>query len=175
VDREKGLYHCFGCGAGGDVVHFVRQMDRLDFRRRSKRLASRFGVTVPRRASRGPRDDRREKPSKRSEPPTALPGATGEAGNKAAAYLQGRDVSEDLVKRLGLGYAPDSWDALSRRSFRFSESLLIEAGLLQPRQEGKSGPTTASATDSSSCSETSGAARSVSAGARSRRTPSRTT
>src|SRR5207245_5920706 len=31
VDREKALYHCFGCGAGGDVIHFVRQMDRLDF------------------------------------------------------------------------------------------------------------------------------------------------
>lgn len=32
VDRKKGLYHCFGCGAGGDVIHFVRQIDRLDFR-----------------------------------------------------------------------------------------------------------------------------------------------
>src|SRR5215471_451214 len=59
VDRDKLLYHCFGCGAGGDVIHFVRQMDRLEFPEAVEALAARFGVTVPRRA-RGPRDDRRE-------------------------------------------------------------------------------------------------------------------
>jgi DNA primase len=141
VDREKGLYHCFGCGAGGDVIHFVRQIDRLDFPEAVEALASRFGVTIPRRASRGPRDDRREKLLE------ALAAAhrfyqaqLAKPGNKAAAYLKERDVSEDFAKRLSLGYAPDSWDALSRALLpAFPESLLIEAGLLQPRQEGKSG------------------------------------
>jgi DNA primase len=141
VDREKGLYHCFGCGAGGDVIHFVRQMDRLDFPEAVEALASRFGVTIPRRASRGPRDDRREKLLE------ALAAAhrfyqaqLAKPGNKAAAYLEQRDVSEDLAKRLSLGFAPDSWDALSRALMpAFPESLLIEAGLLQPRPEGKSG------------------------------------
>jgi DNA primase len=141
VDREKGLYHCFGCGAGGDVIHFVRQIDRLDFPEAVEALASRFGVTIPRRASRGPRDDRREKLL------DALAAAhrfyqaqLAKPGNKAAAYLKERDVSEELGKRLSLGYAPDSWDALSRALLpAFPESLLVEAGLLQPRQEGKSG------------------------------------
>jgi len=141
VDREKGLYHCFGCGAGGDVIHFVRQIDRLDFPEAVEALASRFGVTIPRRASRGPRDDRREKLLE------ALAAAhrfyqaqLAKPGNKAAAYLKERDVSEELGKRLSLGYAPDSWDALSRALLpAFPESLLVEAGLLQPRQEGKSG------------------------------------
>jgi DNA primase len=141
VDREKGLYHCFGCGAGGDVIHFVRQIDRLDFPEAVEALASRFGVTIPRRASRGPRDDRREKLLE------ALAAAhrfyqaqLAKPGNKAAAYLKERDVSEDLAKRLSLGYAPDSWDALSRALLpAYPESLLVEAGLLQPRQEGKSG------------------------------------
>jgi DNA primase len=141
VDREKGLYHCFGCGAGGDVIHFVRQIDRLDFPEAVEALASRFGVTIPRRASRGPRDDRREKLLE------ALAAAhrfyqaqLAKPGNKAAAYLKDRDVSEDLAKRLSLGYAMDSWDALSRAlQPACPESLLVEAGLLQPRQEGKSG------------------------------------
>jgi DNA primase len=141
VDREKGLYHCFGCGAGGDVIHFVRQIDRLDFPEAVEALASRFGVTIPRRASRGPRDDRREKLLE------ALAAAhrfyqaqLAKPGNKAAAYLKERDVSEDLGKRLSLGYAPDSWDALSRALLpAYPESLFVEAGLLQPRQEGKSG------------------------------------
>src|SRR5262249_53721172 len=60
VDREKGLYHCFGCGAGGDVIHFVRQIDRMEFPEAVEALASRFGVAIPRRA-RGPREDAREK------------------------------------------------------------------------------------------------------------------
>ena len=61
VDRDKGLYHCFGCGAGGDVIHFVRQIDRLEFPEAVEALAGRFGVTIPRRERRGPRDDRRDK------------------------------------------------------------------------------------------------------------------
>ena len=141
VDRDKGLYHCFGCGAGGDVIHFVRQMDRLDFPEAVEALATRFGVSIPRRASRGPRDDRREKllealaaAHRFYSEQLARPGD----GNKAAAYLKGRGVSPDFARRLGLGYAPDAWDSLSRALIpAFSEGLLVEAGLLQPRQEGK--------------------------------------
>ncbi|HEX9305229.1 MAG TPA: DNA primase, partial [Thermoanaerobaculia bacterium] len=141
VDREKGLYHCFGCGAGGDVVHFVRQMDRLDFPEAVESLASRFGVTIPRRAWRGPRDDRREKLYEAvSAAHRFYLEQLGKSGNKAAVYLKERDVSPDLTKRLGLGYAPDSWDALSRALLpAYPEGLLVEAGLLQPRQDGKSG------------------------------------
>ena len=139
VDRDKGLYHCFGCGAGGDVIHFVRQMDRLDFPEAVEALATRFGVSIPRRAPRGPRDDRREKLLE------ALAAAhrfyseqLARPGNKAAAYLKQRDVSPDLARKLALGYAPDAWDSLARVLLpAFSESLLVEAGLLQPRQEGK--------------------------------------
>lgn len=138
VDRDKGLYHCFGCGAGGDVIHFVRQMDRLDFPEAVEALAGRFGVTIPRRA-RGPRDDRREKLLDavaaahrfyRSE--LARP------GSRAAAYLHERGVPADLSSRLELGHAPDSWDALARAlGPAYPESLLTEAGLLQPGQDGK--------------------------------------
>jgi DNA primase len=141
VDREKGLYHCFGCGAGGDVVHFVRQMDRLDFPEAVESLASRFGVTIPRRAWRGPRDDRREKLYEAvSAAHRFYLEQLGKPGNKAARYLKERDVSADLTKRLGLGYAPDSWDGLSRALLpAYPETLLVEAGLLQPRQDGKPG------------------------------------
>jgi DNA primase len=55
VDRDKGLYHCFGCGAGGDVIHFVRQIDRMEFPEAVEVLASRFGVTIPRRRPSGSR------------------------------------------------------------------------------------------------------------------------
>ena len=141
VDREKGLYHCFGCGAGGDVIHFVRQMDRLDFPEAVEALASRFGVTIPRRISRGPRQDRREKLLEAlSAAHRFYQAELAKPENKAAAYLKDRGVTQELGRRLALGYAPDSWDSISKSlSPAFPESLLVEAGLLQPRQDGRSG------------------------------------
>ncbi|MGH9369309.1 MAG: DNA primase [Thermoanaerobaculia bacterium] len=139
VDREKGLYHCFGCGAGGDVIHFVRQIDRLDFPEAVEALASRFGVTIPKRVSRGPRDDRREKLLEATAAAERFYAAQlAKPENPAAAYLRERGVPVELWQKLGLGYAPDSWDALGRAlSGAFPEPLLVEAGLLQPRAEGK--------------------------------------
>jgi len=139
VDRDKGLYHCFGCGVGGDVIHFVRQIDRLDFPEAVEALAARFGVSVPRRERRGPRQDRRDR---LFEAVAAAQRFYAErlsrAGNAAADYLVGRSVPPELWKTLGLGHAPDAWDSLSRAlGGAFPEDLLIEAGLLQPRAEGK--------------------------------------
>ncbi len=139
VDRDKGLYHCFGCGAGGDVIHFVRQIDRLEFPEAVEALAGRFGVTIPRRERRGPRDDRRDKLFE------AVAAAErfyrerlGKPGNAAATYLEWRGVPKELWQELTLGHAPDAWDSIGRAlSPAFPESLLIEAGLLQPRPEAK--------------------------------------
>ena len=141
VDREKGLYHCFGCGAGGDVIHFVRQVDRLDFPEAVEALASRFGVTIPRRAPRSGREDRRDKILEALSAAHRFYAAElAKPGNKAADYLNERGVSPDMAKRLALGHAPDSWDSLSKVvSPAFPESLLVEAGLLQPRQDGRTG------------------------------------
>jgi DNA primase len=139
VDRDKGLYHCFGCGAGGDVIHFVRQIDRLEFPEAVEALAARFGVTIPRRQRRGPREDRRD----------ALFEAVAAAqrfyaerlarpGSTAAKYLETRGVPPEMWTTLSLGHAPDAWDAIAKAlSPAFPEDLLIEAGLLQLRTEGK--------------------------------------
>jgi DNA primase len=139
VDRDKGLYHCFGCGAGGDVIHFVRQIDRLDFPEAVEALASRFGVSIPRRAARDGRIDRREKLLEAvAAAHRFYVGELERPGNPAAAYLESRGVSGDLVRRLGLGFAPAGWDSLARAlSAAFPENVLLEAGLLQPGQEGK--------------------------------------
>jgi DNA primase len=139
VDRDKGLYHCFGCGAGGDVIHFVRQIDRLEFPEAVEALAGRFGVTIPRRERRGPRDDRREK---LFEAVTAAERFYRERldkpGNAAAKYLEGRGVPKELWQELTLGHAPDAWDSIGRAlSPAFPENVLVEAGLLQPRAEAK--------------------------------------
>jgi DNA primase len=139
VDRDKGLYHCFGCGVGGDVIHFVRQIDRLDFPGAVEALASRFGVTIPRRVRLGPRQERRDRLFEAVAAAQRLYAERlARPGNAAAKYLDARKVPAPLRQSLGLGHAPDAWDTLAKTlSGAFPEDLLIEAGLLQPRAEGK--------------------------------------
>lgn len=139
VDRDKGLYHCFGCGAGGDVIHFVRQIDRLDFPEAVEALASRFGVAIPKRVARGPRDDQREKLYAAVAAAHRFYAAElAKPGNPAARYLEDRAVPEAAAKALGLGYAPPGWENLAKGlGGEWPEALLVEAGLLSPRPEGR--------------------------------------
>jgi len=139
VDRDKGLYHCFGCGAGGDVIRFVREIDRLDFPEAVEALAGRFGVTIPRRVRRGPREDRRDKLYEVIAAAQRLYAERlARPGNAAAKYLEERGVPREMWTTLGLGHAPDAWDTLSKAlAPAYAEDLLVEAGLLQPRAEGK--------------------------------------
>jgi DNA primase len=139
VDRDKGLYHCFGCGAGGDVIHFVRQIDRLDFPEAIEALASRFGVAIPKRVSRGPRDEQREKLLAAVAAAQRFYAAElAKPGNRAAAYLEERHVPMATARALGVGYAPAGWESLSKGlGGAWPESVLVEAGLLQPRAEGR--------------------------------------
>jgi DNA primase len=139
VDRDKGLYHCFGCGAGGDVIHFVRQIDRLDFPEAIEALASRFGVAIPKRISRGPRDGEREKLLAAVAAAQRFYAAElAKPGNRAAAYLEERGVPESVARALGVGYAPVGWETLAKGlSGAWPEALLVEAGLMQPRSEGR--------------------------------------
>ena len=139
VDRDKGLYHCFGCGAGGDVIHFVRQIDRLDFPEAVEALASRFGVAIPKRASRGPRDEQREKLLAAVAAAQRFYAAElARPGNPAAEYLENRGVPEAVTKALGLGYAPPGWETLAKGlGGAWPEAVLVEAGLMQSRPEGR--------------------------------------
>jgi len=139
VDRDKGLYHCFGCGAGGDVIHFVRQIDRLEFPEAVEALAGRFGVAIPRRERRGPRDDRRERLLDAvSAAQRFYAERLARPDNAAAKYLEGRGVAPEIWKEFGLGHAPDAWESISKAlGGAYPEDLLVEAGLLQPRPEGK--------------------------------------
>ena len=138
VDRDKGLYHCFGCGAGGDVIHFLRQIDRLDFPEAVEALAARFGVAIPRRATRGPRDEQREKLLAAVAAAQKFYAAElAKPGNPAAAYLEERAVPEAVARALGVGYAPPGWESLAKGlPGSWPEALLVEAGLLQRRSEG---------------------------------------
>ena len=137
VHPEKGFYYCFGCGAKGDAITFVRETEKLEFPEAIAYLARRAGIPLPLRRS-GSRADR----AKETRATEALLAAAKffreQLGKSAAAraVLEGRGVPEEEWEALGFGAAPDAWDGLSRAlSGTFPEEVLLEAGLLQKNQE----------------------------------------
>ncbi len=111
VDPEKGLYYCFSSGIGGDAIHLHMQLSGDDFLSAIETLAVRFGIPLPEKggeAQQGPRQD--------------VDGALAagqaffehqyQASSFARRYLEQRQIPAELRGRFGLGYAPDSWDAM---------------------------------------------------------------
>lgn len=113
VDPDLGFFKCFGCGEGGDAIKLHMQLSGDDFAAAMESLARRFGVPLPAptAASRGPR---RAGESER-DPEEVLEAAAAwfteqlAASAPARRYLERRQLPEELVRRFGLGYAPDGW------------------------------------------------------------------
>lgn len=133
VNVENAYFHCFGCGAGGDVITFIRRIENLDYLDAVRLLAQRAGMTVPMEGV----DDKTARIRAR------IFEANREAarffhrmlyspqGTQALAYLRGRGLKESTIKHFGLGYAPSGRfalvDALRGKGFRDEE--LVTANL----------------------------------------------
>ena len=114
VSEERGFFHCFGCGEHGDVFAFLMKTQSLTFPEAVRRVADRFGVPLPEEAG---------EPARRREPLTAANAAAaaffqaelrGPGGGRARAYLRERGLSEEVIERFGLGWAPGAGEALAR-------------------------------------------------------------
>jgi DNA primase len=139
VVEEKGFYHCFGCGAHGDVIGFAMQTQNLGFREAVEELSRIAGLDVPRETP-----QEREREQRRATLQGAMTAAAqffadalaGSQGGAARAYLDGRGLDAEALRRFGLGFAPDSRDALKRAlGKQFPEPLLIEAGLVRQAED----------------------------------------
>jgi DNA primase len=140
VDPQLQLFYCFGCQSGGDAFKFVMLYEKLDFPEAVEFLAKRWGVPLPRTASR-PEDDAKTRLLLMNDAATGFYRAQwsdAARGKPAREYVARRGVSIDVAQRFGLGYAPDSWDSLLRvlgaRGFTAQE--LQNAGLAVPRKDG---------------------------------------
>jgi DNA primase len=142
VNPEKGFFHCFGCGVGGDVFKFLELHERVDFPEAVKILAQKFGVALPERTE-GSGDDAglRETLLKIHELAAAYfrEQLAGPAGGRAREQLNGRDVSARTVDELGLGFAPSAREGLKGRLLKdgFPQALLLKSGLLVQRETGE--------------------------------------
>ena len=142
VYPETASYYCFGCGAGGDVINFVRHIENLDYIEAVKLLADRAGIKMP--------DDkvddsasnlrRRIYAANREAARFFHETLFTEAGKGQLEYLRRRNIPMKMIKHFGLGAAPDDWHALENhlKSKGFNRDELVAANLLRfSEKDGK--------------------------------------
>jgi len=143
VNRDKGFFHCFGCGQGGDVFKFVELQEGVGFQEAVKRVATRCGITMP-EAPTSPEaqaeEAEREALLKAHELARSFYAEQlqATAGGAARDLLVRRDVRPEAVETFGIGYAPPSRDMLVRhlRKQGFSPAQLVRGGLAMQRDDG---------------------------------------
>lgn len=142
VNRERGFFHCFGCGVGGDVFKFVELQDKVGFLDAVRQLAQRFGVAIPESADGrdGVGDAERETLLKAHEVAAEWfqEQLRSPAGDRARQALGTRDMPAELVEKLGIGYAPLSREGLKARLLKagFAIQALVRSGLVTERDDG---------------------------------------
>ena len=141
VDEEKQLFHCFGCNAGGDIFTLVMERENLSFPEALKYLAEKYNIPLPKRREFSPQLQKlEEKLFKINENTLAFFKknlfATKE-GEKALEYLKKRDISEETIQKLKIGYALNSWDSLLSffKEKKVPPKLLEQAGLVLYNQK----------------------------------------
>lgn len=144
VNASDKVFHCFGCGEGGDLFKFVELSEGLSFREALESLADRYGVTLdladedPQAAERRQRRERLLELLERTATWYVRQLWEGSEAAGAREYLLGRGLQEQSLREFRVGYAPSAWDAVLVASRRagFSERELWDAGLVRRNQQG---------------------------------------
>ena len=140
VNPRKGIFHCFGCGVGGDAFGFLMRQDKLAFPEAVRSLAKTAGIALPEDGAARTGDSGREELLRAMDLAAHFyaDALWAEGGARAREYLDRRGVDPELARRFTLGYAPEGWDALLTfmRSERVPAETLEKAGLVLTRQSG---------------------------------------
>ena len=142
VNDDKGFFHCFGCGAHGDVIGFAMRYDNLSFMEAIEQLAGQAGLDVPK-----PTPDERRQAEREKSLYELVEAAcrffedclSAQNGRSARDYLVGRGLDDETIERFRLGYAPAGGGALVRHltTAGFAEEAMIEAGLARRAADGR--------------------------------------
>ena len=138
MDPNNQLFYCFGCQTGGDLFKFVMLYEKVGFPEAVETLANRFGIPLP-RVTRTPADDERERTLAMNESAARMFAARLRQENRCKDYLKKRGIDGETAKKLGLGYAPDEWEALRSHllSGGFKPKELLRGGLVSARKSGQ--------------------------------------
>ena len=145
VTPDKGLFYCFGCHEGGNVFNFISKIENISYFDAVKLQAERVGIALPskKKSARELERENEEKilrqileQAKNFYRDCLIKTAEGETGRK---YLNSRGITSGVIEKFQLGYAPNSWDELSKNFLRrgFTSKQLISAGLVAERKSGE--------------------------------------
>jgi DNA primase len=144
VEPQEKLYHCFGCGVGGDVIKFVEEKEGLGFAEAVELLADRYGVELERERE-DPRAEAKRQQRRRLEELLDRTAAfyasylwDSKEATKAREYLAERGLGEEVLRAFGVGFAPSAWDRvlLSGQRAGFGVAELRGVGLVQRGRGG---------------------------------------
>ena len=141
VAPDKGIYYCFGCHKGGGVINFQMEVEGLSYPDAVRALAKRAGMAVP-------EDEQYESRYRAQERLWALHKEAARffhaqlyapVGKAALEYALGRGMSKSILTTFGVGYAPDSWDAMVKamRAKGYTDQELIDSGLVTKSQKNQ--------------------------------------
>ena len=145
VHPVKQIYHCFGCGAGGDVFKFLMEMDKTDFPEAVRAVAEKCGIAIPQPRERSP-EERKEQQQRTALVEMHRDAAalfakyltTTAEGRAAQGYLQDRGLDKEAIERFGLGLAPSGGDVLWRQlKSKYPEKIIESSGLVGRDPNGR--------------------------------------
>jgi len=143
VNSEKQIFHCFGCGVGGDVFKFLELQEGLNFPEAVRHLATRSGISLPTES--GTRPDRKTEDDRAALLAVVADAARyfriqleSPAGSAARTYLKKRGVNDLVIQDFAIGFAKPEWDGLLRYLQRknYAYGLMEKAGLIVKRGDG---------------------------------------
>ncbi len=146
VNDQKGFYHCFGCGAHGDIITFIKNIEGLDFKESVLKLANDYNIPVPiiKPENQSKEDARQKKLEKQYSILSTISqffekNLSEYKGQNALNYLQKRGLDANNIKKFNLGFAPDSYNELHPylTKLGFSEQEILESGAVSKNQNGR--------------------------------------
>src|SRR3989454_6801321 len=140
VNPKKGIFHCFGCGVGGDAFAFLMKQDRVSFPEAVRALAKTTGVTLPEERERDGADSGREELHRAMDLPAHFfaEGLWKPSSERPREYLAKRGIDPEVARRFGLGLSPEGWDGLLTfmRGQHMATETLESTGLVVRREGG---------------------------------------
>ncbi|MEA4926336.1 MAG: DNA primase [Syntrophomonadaceae bacterium] len=134
VSRDKQMYYCFGCHAGGNIFSFIMKKDGLDFKEALEVLAAKAGVEIKRNLDRKVIDKRKQIIAVNNAAAQFYHSLlSGDRGREARDYLEKRGIFRETMETFQLGYAPDEWSRLQDYLLKkgFAAETLKAAGLIR--------------------------------------------
>ncbi|OGV52425.1 MAG: DNA primase [Lentisphaerae bacterium GWF2_44_16] len=140
VNPQRQIYHCFGCGKGGNIFTFVMEREGVDFPEAARMLAQKYGIFIPETSSGDRTSSRQESPDVKERIYLLHEkikvwferNLWTNPQSPVALYLAQRQIPEEISRKFGIGAAPDSWDAALNWGKRegFTEKELLDAGII---------------------------------------------